>query len=96
MGESTQIIFKFSEIAEELVRKQGIHQGHWGICVKFAIAATNSPGPTGELLPTAIVPIFEMGIQKFDEPNSLTVDASKVNPKKKETQKSKTRKGSRS
>lgn len=95
MGESTQIMFKFSEIAEELVRRQGIHQGHWGLFVKFAIAAANAPGPTGELLPTAIVPILEMGIQKFDEPNSLTVDASKANPQTKGTKKSKPRKGPR-
>jgi hypothetical protein len=95
MGESTQITFKFSEIAEELVRKQGIHQGHWGLFVKFAIAATNAPGPTGELLPTAIVPIFEMGIQKFDEPNSLTIDASKLNLQKKEIPKRKPGKGTR-
>jgi hypothetical protein len=95
MGESTQITFKFSEIAEELVRKQGIRHGHWGLFVKFAIAATNAPGPTGDLLPTAIVPILEMGIQKFDESNSLTIDASKLNPRKKEMPKGNPRKGTR-
>lgn len=85
MAQAAQILFKFPEIAEILLKTQDIHEGHWGLFVKFGIVAGNAPGPTGDLLPTAIVPILEIGIQKFDEPSSLTVDAAKVNPKKVET-----------
>ena len=82
MAEPSQIMFKFPEIAEALVRTQRIHEGHWGLLVKFAVGAANVPGPEGDLVPTAFVPIKEMGLRKFDEPNSLTVDAAKVNPKR--------------
>lgn len=36
----------------------------------------------GDLMPAAIVPILKLGIQRFEEESQLTVDASKVNPKK--------------
>jgi hypothetical protein len=80
MGEPTQIMFKFTEIAELLVKKQGLHEGLWAITIRFGLNATNIPGPTGDLLPTAILPVVEMGLIKFEKPNSLTVDAAKVNP----------------
>lgn len=81
MAHATQVIFSFKELAELLIKQQNIQEGLWGVYVKFGIAAGNAPGPTGELHPTAIVPVLEIGIQKFDESNSLTVDASIVNPR---------------
>lgn len=87
MGESKLITFTMPEIAEVLVKRQDIHEGLWGIYVKFGIGAANVPGgpeegstEKGNILPAAIVPVLELGIQKFDAPNSLTVDASRVNP----------------
>ncbi|MSO22503.1 MAG: hypothetical protein EXQ58_04450 [Acidobacteria bacterium] len=80
MSESRQIVFSFKEIAEELVKKEDVREGHWGIFVKFGIHGANL-GPTESgLFPTAVVPILELGIQKFDKPNNLTVNAAKVNP----------------
>ncbi|MGH9692478.1 MAG: hypothetical protein ACRD4C_15615 [Candidatus Acidiferrales bacterium] len=81
MGEPTQISFRHSELAEILVKKQGIHEGVWGIYVKFGLQATNA-GPTEtELTPAALVGVMEIGIQKFDKESNLTVDAAKINPK---------------
>jgi hypothetical protein len=80
MAETTQIMFSFKEVAEALIKKQGIHDGVWGIFVRFGIQATNAGPDKSQLLPTAIVPIIELGLQKFDEENNLAVDASKVNP----------------
>jgi len=81
MAEASQIVFSFKEIAEIMVKQQGIHEGIWGIYVKFGIGAMNM-GPTeDEVRPTAVVPILELGLQKFDKESNLTVDASKVNPK---------------
>jgi hypothetical protein len=80
MAEASQILFKLTEVAEALVKQQNLHEGNWGVIVRFGIGAANAPGPSGELLPTAIVPILEMGLQRFDEPNTLTVDATVVNP----------------
>jgi hypothetical protein len=41
-------------------------------------ATINSADNT--LTPAAIVPVLKIGIQRFPEPNSLTVDAARVNP----------------
>jgi hypothetical protein len=80
MPEATQIMFKFTEIAELLVKKQDIHEGHWGLTVRFGINAANIALSPAGLLPTAIVPIIEMGIQRSEGPTTLTVDAAVVNP----------------
>jgi hypothetical protein len=81
MAEASQITFSFKEIAELLIKRQRIHEGIWGIYVKFGIGAMNM-GPTeDEVRPTAIVPILELGLQKFDKESNLTVDALKVNPR---------------
>ena len=81
MAEASQIMYKLAEVVEVLVKKEGIHQGHWGIAIKFGFGAINTPGPQGtELLPSAIVPVMEIGLQKFDVPNGATVDAAEVNP----------------
>ena len=82
MSESKQITFTFQEIARELVKKEDIKEGHWGIFVKFGIQGANlGPNDSG-LFPTAVVPVLELGIQKFEKPNNLTVDAAQVNPMK--------------
>jgi hypothetical protein len=82
MAEPKQITFAYQELAEILIRQQDIHEGLWAIFVEFGIGAANvSPGPGAEALPTAIVPIRRIGIQKLDdEVPGLTVDAAKVNP----------------
>jgi hypothetical protein len=81
MAEASQVSFSFKEIAEALVKKQGIHDGVWGLFVKFGMAATNAGPNEDELKPTAVIPIVEIGLQKFEKENNLSVDASKVNPK---------------
>jgi hypothetical protein len=80
MAESTQIVFSYKEVAEALLKTQGIHEGIWGIYIKFGISAVNV-GPTPEALaPAAIVPVLQIGLQKFDEENNLAVNAALVNP----------------
>lgn len=82
MAMPNQVTFKLKEIAELLVKHQGIHEGHWGIFVRFGLNATNIGDSSNEMYPSAIVPVTELGIQRFDEPNPLTVDAAVVNPTK--------------
>jgi len=50
--------------------------------MEFGIVAGNIPtGPSEQaLLPAAIVPVVKIGIQRFDKPSSLTVDATEINP----------------
>lgn len=65
-----------------LVKKQGIHEGFWGIFFELGLSAGSVPtAPNGTtVIPAAMVLINKVGILKFDQPNSLTVDAAKVNP----------------
>lgn len=80
MPETKQITFKYNELTEMLIKQQNLHEGLWAIFIKFGIQGANL-GPTrDELVPAAIVPILEIGIQRVDSPNGLTVDAAKVNP----------------
>ncbi len=85
MAKPVQIAFKFTELAELMVKKQNIHEGHWSIMVRFGLGAANTTLPTGELRPTALVPVVEIGIQRNDEPTPLTVNAAIVNPRGKNT-----------
>lgn len=81
MAEPTQIVFSYKEVVEALLRKHGIHDGIWGIYIKFGIQAANLGSSVGDLQPTAIVPVLQIGLQKFDAENNISVDAARVNPK---------------
>lgn len=82
MAKPETYLFDFKEIAEALIKQQGIHEGVWGIYIEFGIRGANiHAGPeTKSILPAAIVPVVKIGLQKFKEENSLSVDAAKVNP----------------
>jgi len=80
MAEPTQIIFSYKELAEILVKKQGLHEGIWGLFVKFGIQGLNTGPNENDLKPCALIPILEVGLQRFDTENNLSVDAAKVNP----------------
>jgi hypothetical protein len=82
MPEATQIVFKHKELAEILVKSQGIHDGIWGLFVRFGIGAMNVGASDADLQPAAIVPVLEIGLQKFEKETNLSVDAAKVNPPK--------------
>jgi hypothetical protein len=81
MSEINQVTFSHKEVAEALIRYNNIHDGLWGLYVEFGLAGANvSLPPEGNLNPTAVVPIVKLGLQRFKEPNTLTADASVVNP----------------
>ena len=84
MAEADRYLFELRELAGLLVREQGILQGNWGIYIEFGLGAANVPtgpdGPLGKTItPASINFVQKVGIQKFAEPNSLTVDAAEVN-----------------
>ena len=85
MPEATQVVFKHKELAEILVKAQNIHEGIWGLFLRFGIGGSNVGPSEDELQPAAIVPVLEIGLQKFEKETNLSVDAAKVNPKKKES-----------
>ncbi len=84
MGETqATIAYGPKDLAEVLVRHSDIHEGHWGIQIEFAFTAGIFPIATQEkvtVLPGAISAVSKIGIHRFEEPNPLTVDASKINP----------------
>ena len=80
MAEPTQIVFSYKEVVEALLKKENIHDGVWGLYIEFGIAGANLGPDKDNLKPTAIVPIMKIGLQKFEEENNLSVNATRVNP----------------
>ncbi|MHB8346696.1 MAG: hypothetical protein ACYDHM_05785 [Acidiferrobacterales bacterium] len=80
MAEATQFTFSYKEVAEALIKKQGLNKGFWSLYVEFGIAAGNVGPDADNLQPAAIVPVVKMGLLKVDKPTNLTVDAAIVNP----------------
>lgn len=81
MAEIKQITFTHKEVVTALLKQQGIHKGIWGIYVKFGLKATNVGSSDADLMPSAIVPVTDIGLQTFDSLNNLSVDAAEVNPR---------------
>ena len=81
MAESSQLVFSYKEVVEALVKKQGLHDGIWGLFVKFGMQATNVGPNENDLKPAVFVPILEIGLQKLEKETNLAVDAAIVNPK---------------
>lgn len=77
------IKYEHRELAELMVKDQGIKKGHWMIQASYTWAATNvvgeDGGPSG---PGAISVLTNIGIQELDEPGPFTVDASTLWEKK--------------
>jgi hypothetical protein len=81
MPEATQIVFKHAEIVEMLIKKQEIHEGIWGLFIKFGLNASNVGATETEVMPAAILGVLEIGLQKFDKESNIALNAAKVNPK---------------
>lgn len=82
MPEAIMYAFTHKELAELLIKKQDIHEGFWAIYIEFALGAANIAASPDDpnILPAAIVPVKRIGIHRHDQPNPLTIDASRVNP----------------
>ena len=78
MAEPTQLAFTYKELAEMMVIKAGLSEGLWGIFLKFGIGGANIGQGPDDVFPAAIVPVLEIGLQRFEEPSRLTVDAAQV------------------
>ena len=78
MAEARLVTFSYKELAEMMVRQAGIKDGIWGIAMRFGIQGLNVGQGPEDVVPAAIVPVLEIGIQRFDEPSRLTVDAAEI------------------
>lgn len=85
--DTPRITIDFREFTELVLKRQGIHEGIWGFYARFGLTAMNvnvaapEEGAEAVLTPSAIVPLLEIGIQRFKEESHLSIDASVVNPK---------------
>lgn len=91
------VLFDFREIVTAMLRERNIHEGVWGLFVEFGLTAANmgfnSPedgnlphhapeeGPPDLLLPSAIIPIKQIGLLPHPVISNIAVDAAVVNPK---------------
>lgn len=83
MPEAKNYLFNHVELAEMMIKKLELHGGLWGIYLEFGLGGANVPmtPDSKTVAPAAITIIKGIGIQRFDAPNNLTVDAAQVNPK---------------
>jgi hypothetical protein len=94
MAKVDKLTFDYTEIVTALLKKENIHEGIWMLYLEFGLAAVNAPvnpeagaEPLTEeeqlnnLMPTAIIPIKKIGIQRGDRMSNLAVDAAIANPK---------------
>lgn len=83
MAEARNYVFDHKELAEILIKQQGITEGLWGIYVEFGFAAANINTEPGSkvVVPGTLNFVQKVGIQQFPEANNLTVDATHVNPR---------------
>lgn len=82
MPETKNYLWDYKELATMLVKDAGVHEGFWGIYLEFTLQGANVPtmADPNTLLPAAVVFVQRVGLQRFDKPNNLTVDAANVNP----------------
>ena len=81
-GTTTMIGVDFKELATMLVRELDIHEGHWGVCMAFSHKAMNVNMNTEDnMVPAVLTMIPTIGLQKFEGPCGLSVDAAEVNPR---------------
>lgn len=81
MPEPTQITFTHKEAVTALLKAQGIHEGIWALLVNFGLKAMNVGATEDDLQPSAIVPVLNIGLQRVEKVNNVSVDAAEVNPK---------------
>lgn len=68
------------QVAEALVKAYRIHEGHWRVYYQFGQPAGLNANLAGQVRPSVLIPVVELGLMRDEEPNVLTVDAAEVNP----------------
>ena len=84
---ANQYLFSHKSIVEQLIRREGIHDGLWMLTIELGLTGTNvnaqTAGGKSSLSPAGIVSVGRIGISRTDHESDLTVDASKANPRPK-------------
>jgi hypothetical protein len=88
MAEATQYTFSLREVAETLIKKQGIHEGKWVAAFEFTLNVGLMGAIPTDIKPGVMILTNSVQLMKAQEgsPENLMVDASVVNPKAKKEQ----------
>jgi len=83
--EVPQFFFDHQEVVEDLIKRQGLHSGLWGLSVEIGLVGSNmnvlDKNGKSKLTPAGVVLMSRIGIRQVSEPTDLTVDAAEVNPR---------------
>jgi hypothetical protein len=80
MAEATQYMFSAKDLLDVLIKQQKVHEGFWTLAVEFNFTATMAGTSPSELLPSAIIAVNKVGIQRTDKQVPGSVDAAVINP----------------
>jgi hypothetical protein len=83
MAEPTQYSFPLREVAELLIRTQGLHEGSWALSLQFSVSIGNFGVAPAEGKPGALIVVDSLQLVRQTNPQPGTpnvVDAAKVNP----------------
>ena len=75
------IVTSHKGLVEVLLKHHDIHDGIWGLYVKFGRGASNVGENEQNFQPAAIIPVLEIGLQQYDKETNLSVNAARVNPR---------------
>ena len=64
MPDINQYIFKYSELAEALMKQAGLHEGKWEVIMSFGLGAMNLGATETEVVPGAAVAVTGIGLQR--------------------------------
>lgn len=84
---SDQFIFSHRELIEALIKQSNIHDGLWALSINFNVGiGLYGPAPD-QVYPGGTITVQQIGITRHvgpppAGPGQITVDASKVNPKR--------------
>jgi hypothetical protein len=83
MAEPTQYAFSWTELAELMIKKQGIHEGKWIVSLEFqinvGILGTAPPSASPGVM--ALCNSIQLTKAQEQSPQNMVVDAAIVNPR---------------
>ena len=74
--------YQWIQVAEALVRAQGLHEGLWRVGMQFDLRAANVTIAKDVMVPGAFLPVVHVNLVRVETADYLTVDAAVVNPGK--------------
>lgn len=75
------------EVTEVLVKHYGLHEGLYDLYLEYRLGFGNVGLSQDDLLPSAVVGIYKLGVTQVSAMGPMTVDVAKANPLKTHTPK---------